>query len=308
LHLWGVNNPNTDGWQGMLQAADAVIKACDHDGDGSIDYKEFVAGLARDKFVGSNHTPKIKTRKVGDPLDDPLSKLKPGVTAEDLVMAHSTVRERLLNKHDTIHKAFKNMDMDGSGFINRSEFEGALKNLNVQLKKPVLDSLLDIIDVEDDDDGGDDHDIGFREFARVMTAADLFKMKALAPRPTSTTVDVREKARRDALQHLRPGVMQEELRKLHEQVRSRITAKYGKHSFSSAFKWIDADRTGSITREEFKEALKQLNLAGVREPILDTLCDFIDQDHSGSFGYSEFARVLSADDVMQMAPGSQQLD
>jgi len=202
------------------------------------------------------------------------------------------------------NKAFKNMDMDGSGFINRSEFEGALKNLNVQLKKPVLDSLLDIIDVEDDDDGGDDHDIGFREFARVMTAADLFKMKALAPRPTSTTVDVREKARRDALQHLRPGVMQEELRKLHEQVRSRITAKYGKHSFSSAFKWIDADRTGSITREEFKEALKQLNLAGVREPILDTLCDFIDQDNSGAMGFREFAQVLSADDVMQWAPSN----
>ena len=143
-------------------------------------------------------------------------------------------------------------------------------------------------------DGGDDHDIGFREFARVMTAADLFKMKALQPRPKSTVVDEREQARRDALEHLRPGVMQEELRKIHEQVRSRITAKYGKHSFSSAFKWIDADRTGSITRDEFKEALKQLNLAGVREPILDTLCDFIDQDNSGSFGYSEFARVLSA--------------
>ena len=66
--------------------------------------------------------------------------------------------------------------------------------------------------------------------------------------------------------------------------------------------WIDADRTGSITREEFKNALHTLNLAGVRESILDNLCDFIDEDHSGSFGYREFARVLSADDVMEMAP------
>ena len=222
------------------------------------------------------------------------------------------VRERLLIKYDTIHKAFKYMDMDGSGFINRSEFETALKYLNVNIRKPVLDSLLDIIDVEDDsDDPGADpneHDIGFREFARVFCAADLFKLKALAPRPTNAAMDAREKAKAAAMEHLRPGVLAEELRKFHEQVRSRITAKYGKHSFSSAFKWIDADRTGSITRDEFKEALKQLNLAGVRENILDTLCDFIDQDASGSMGYSEFARVLSADDVMQHAPGQQPPD
>ena len=94
----------------------------------------------------------------------------------------------------------------------------------------------------------------------------------------------------------------------HSQVRSRITAKYNRHSFSSAFKWIDADRTGSITRDEFKEALKQLNLAGIRENILDTLCDFIDQDGTGSMEYSEFARVLSADDVMMMAPSNRDKD
>ena len=40
---------------------------------------------------------------------------------------------------------------------------------------------------------------------------------------------------------------EEELRKLHEQLKSRITSKYGKHSFSSAFKWIDADRTHACT-------------------------------------------------------------
>ena len=122
----------------------------------------------------------------------------------------------------------------------------------------------------------------------------------------------------------------EELRKFQEQVKNKITAKYGKHSFSSAFKWIDADRTGSITREEFKQAMRDFNLSGVRENILDTLCDFIDQDGSGScvqpanerarrfimrltcvharrvVGFREFAQVLSADDVMQWAPSNKE--
>ena len=42
---------------------------------------------------------------------------------------------------------------------------------------------------------------------------------------------------------------------------------------------------------------------GVKEAILDTLCDFIDTSGDGSFGYREFSRVLSAEDVMQMIPG-----
>ena len=46
LHLWGVTNPHKEGWEGMVQAAEGIIKACDSDGDGSIDYKEFVNGLA----------------------------------------------------------------------------------------------------------------------------------------------------------------------------------------------------------------------------------------------------------------------
>ena len=51
-------------------------------------------------------------------------------------------------------------------------------------------------------------------------------------------------------------------------MKTKISSKYGKHSFSSAFKWIDADRTGSITREEFKEALHKLNLAGASNACL----------------------------------------
>jgi hypothetical protein len=141
--------------------------------------------------------------------------------------------------------------------------------------------------------------------ARVMTAADVFKMKALAKRPTSVVLDDKEKARQEALECLRPGVGQEELRKFHEQVKSKIVGKWARHSFSSAFKLIDADRTGSITRTEFKDAMLNIfNVSGIRESILDTLCDFIDQDNSGAMGFREFAQVLSADDVMQWAPSN----
>ena len=51
-----------------------------------------------------------------------------------------------------------------------------------------------------------------------------------------------------------------------------------------------------------KEALESLNLTGFKPNVLDTLCDFIDVDNSGSFGYAEFARILAAEDIMTMAP------
>ena len=85
-----------------------------------------------------------------------------------------------------------------------------------------MDSLLDIMDVEDNDDGGNDYDIGFREFARVMTAADLFRMRALGERPpvpVGSIVDEREQQRQEALKCLRPGVTQDDLRKAQEQIK-----------------------------------------------------------------------------------------
>ena len=289
-----------------LCSPSALPLPCSLAGDGSITYEEFVNGLAnhRDMQVDKWEVAPGHKMKNLDPLRDPLAKLRPGVTANELVECHQQVRERLLTKHENVHKAFKYMDVDGSGFIDRGEFEQGLKNLNISVRQPVLDTLLDIIDAEDNDDGGDGHDIGFKEFSRVMQAADVFKMAALGPRPSEVNPVLmeKEKQRKEALKHLRPGVSQEELRKFQEQVKSKISAKYGKHAFTSAFKWIDADRTGSITRDEFKKALSDLNLAGGKEAVLDTLCDFIDSSGDGTFGYREFSRVLAAEDVMLMAP------
>lgn len=59
-------------------------------------------------------------------------------------------------------------------------------------------------------------------------------------------------------------------------------------------------QTGSITREELKQGLEELNLR-LREDVCDNLLDFIDID-GGDIEYREFARVLSADDIMQMSP------
>ena len=73
--------------------------------------------------------------------------------------------------------------------------------------------------------------------------------------------------------------------------------------FQKAFKFIDRDRTGTISREELKTCFDEMNLTQmIKPPVIETLIDFIDIDPGAKIEYKEFARVLSADDVMTMAP------
>lgn len=48
--------------------------------------------------------------------------------------------------------------------------------------------------------------------------------------------------------------------------------------FTKAFKWIDRDRTGSITREELVQALRELNILDglLQEEVVENVIDFMD--------------------------------
>ena len=104
---------------------------------------------------------------------------------------------------------------------------------------------------------------------------------------------------------LRPGVYAHEMRKAQQIIKEKFSTKYKR--LDSAFKNLDRDRTGTITREELLIGFSEFNLDElIRKEVMDTILDFIDID-AGEPGartieYKEFARVLSADDVMAMAP------
>lgn len=76
-------------------------------------------------------------------------------------------------------KAFKFMDQDRTGFIEKAEFRQAINfmNLDSHIRKPVIDALLALIDTDDDrNDGGGTGggtDIQYREFAKYMSSEKL---------------------------------------------------------------------------------------------------------------------------------------
>jgi len=94
-----------------------------------------------------------------------------------------------------------------------------------------------------------------------------------------------------------PFVSEDELRKAHSVIKGRLTTQFGE--LRTAFRALDRDGSGRITHAEAEGALETLNL-GVPKRILGRIVDVADFDGDGEITFAEFARVLTADDIMSM--------
>ena len=70
-----------------------------------------------------------------------------------------------------------------------------------------------------------------------------------------------------------------------------LTSRF--RNMQEAFRNIDTDKSGSISREEMTEALQKWNIPVTG--VLDTLMGAFDKDGSGSIDYREFVNVLARD-------------
>lgn len=72
-------------------------------------------------------------------------------------------------------------------------------------------------------------------------------------------------------------------------------------SLTNAFRRVDVDGSGTISREELDQFLEIVNLrAALRKDVIDVLFELVDDDNSGAFDFKEFSRVMNAGDVMNM--------
>jgi hypothetical protein len=105
-------------------------------------------------------------------------------------------------------------------------------------------------------------------------------------------------ARRPAptLPSRRPATKQE-LRDAQSLVVDKLMTKYS--DLRAAFRALDSDGSGGISREEFTRFLHIMN-AHIRKEVLDELFDLIDYDMDGKFDYLEFMRVFNSADINNM--------
>ena len=85
-------------------------------------------------------------------------------------------------------------------------------------------------------------------------------------------------------------------------VENQIASRFGK--MRDAFKALDVDQSGSISREELQRGLKHWNLAeqSGNEDLIDNLMAACDKDGSGEIDYKEFVDVLSRDKTVGNDP------
>lgn len=68
-------------------------------------------------------------------------------------------------------------------------------------------------------------------------------------------------------------------------------------NLKDTFRRFDQDKDGTVSRSEFKRALKEMNL-DFPDKIVNGLLDALDADGGGVVEYSEFAAMLKAKDTM----------
>jgi len=150
------------------------VNVADYDGDGEINYAEFANILTADDIT------KIKNnnnRSADGPIDvDAMAQkkdyYKPGLKKSEMRAAQQKVRDMLLERGG-LTKMFRNIDEDKSGMCSRAEVRQLILNLNLEsiVRPAVLEELICLMDVDSDDA------ISYKEFARAVTADDVFDMK-----------------------------------------------------------------------------------------------------------------------------------
>jgi Ca2+-binding EF-hand superfamily protein len=156
-----------------------LVAACDHDGDGQVDYKEFVDMLARDTVapaaMGKRDMQSLEAMgvdaqemlnlqlghgkekaykiSINDGMDDTAFAVQ--MSDEDrLKQASNAMNSRFTD----MFKAFQYVDLDGSGTVDEKELLHALDLWNVPIDKASVKKL--IAKCDHDGDGG----IDYKEF------------------------------------------------------------------------------------------------------------------------------------------------
>lgn len=115
-----------------------------------------------------------------------------------------------------------------------------------------------------------------------------------------------ERMARDLRGHKNPAhddpfaaVSKEELSRAHRAFAKHFFRRFG--TIRRGFRLLDADNTGVLTRAEFRNLDDLFNLDGQFDKrVMDCLIKLADYDNSGVIKFAEFARLISAEDILNL--------
>jgi Ca2+-binding EF-hand superfamily protein len=84
----------------------------------------------------------------------------------------------------------------------------------------------------------------------------------------------------------------------HKILKRLLETRFGE--IRRAFRLVDADQSGAADRQEMKHMLNAMFNLSIPEPVLDRMIDMADYDGDGLINFAEFARIVTADDILNL--------
>ena len=245
-----------------------IMSFFDRNGDGMVSYREFIDGMG----LINRKVEEEKYNYSVQPVPPPRALTRDEKAEQHLLReiwsrVHAGARTR-----DALLSVFRAVDRDRSGQLTRSEFRAAVRSLGYDL----LESELDILFARFDRDYNGL--VTYEEFIAEMLRFDeeeRARARAAAQNASVNAMDaVAEKA-------------------LLEEVKRRIrVGERPAAAIRSVFRAMDLNGSGTLTRDEFREAIKQLGYV-LLDSELDMLFKRFDTDKNGSISYAEFLNGLT---------------
>jgi len=220
-----------------------------------------------------------------------------GPSNEEVEYWFKIMQEKMQTRFAELRRAFRTLDADASGQLERDEFKNVLIMFNLGIPNNIMDKLIDLADF--DGDGT----INFAEFARIFTAENVHNMKqtlqavgdAHAAKVRYTMAQGgkgkldKETGENVRLRRTGPGL--EKMKKAHRTLRSIILNRYP--SMKECFKAIDADGSGLARRAELRAFLGRLSKS-IPDNVISGLIAYVDTDGDAkTLSEEEFLRMMS---------------
>lgn len=227
------------------------------------------------------------------------------VDLEQVAEWFKIIQNKLKDKFAEVGKAFKNLDKDRSGQLDKDEFCTMLELFNLQsVPGFVIDHIYKVTDF--DGDGT----ISYAEFARLITTEDVNNMKKTVSaldsdanaakvrremaQGGSANID-KELGYNVKLRRTGPGLAK--MRRFHSLLREILMAEFGEgqKGLTNCFKAIDADGSGLVRRKELRDFLKKFSRT-TPDSIITGLIDYVDSDGDAkTLSLAEWLKMMSED-------------
>jgi Ca2+-binding EF-hand superfamily protein len=203
---------------------------------------------------------------------------------------------------DTARKAFRAIDRDGNGSIDREEFGAAVLRLGLGLGSEQVDTLMQAMDLDKD------ATIEYEEFLRLLglefdqsaeaEAADAAREEAKSSRQsTRREANTKRFFAHNALDHDQKTQRQEDaiFRVLRQKMKAHVSLFGHKidGGIEGFFEAVDQDANGNVDKAEFASVLARLDL-GLTDQQFEDVIAGVDENSDGQINFEEFLLKVRA--------------